>query len=232
MSIPARQRGALRGVLPPVPLLAGLPQPDLDRMAAVACRRTMLPGARLVIGADDDTGVYLIRRGFLKTTRDSGDGVEVILAIHGAGDLLGTIGPPAEAAHERRFGCAIAMGEVDLLVFPRAAFLACLAAMPVLSFNLLALYADRLDHAGDHIESLATADVEERLLRLLHHLARAHGEPTLHGMRLPYRLTQADLASMIGASRVRVNQILGALRKAGVVTVAEGRFVVATARPA
>jgi CRP-like cAMP-binding protein len=36
------------------------------------------------------------------------------------------------------------------------------------------------------------------------------------------RLTQADLAARVGASRVSVNQALGRLRKGGAISVGEG----------
>ena len=226
MSSASNLESQCRMTLPDLPLFAGLQESDRDRIAAIAHRRTILPGVRLSISACDARGIYLIRRGYLKATQDNEDGEEVILAIHGPGELLGDIGLTAGDEQTTRAASALAIGEVDLAVFRRDAFLACLATMPVLSLNLLALYADRLLRAGDRIESLATADVEERLVRLLHDLARAHGEPALGGRRLPYRITQVELASMVGASRVRVNQMLGELKSAGIVSIADGRIVV------
>ena len=41
-------------------------------------------------------------------------------------------------------------------------------------------------------------------------------------MRIPIRLTQSDLAELVGASRVRVNQALGYLRKRQAISVDEG----------
>jgi CRP-like cAMP-binding protein len=41
------------------------------------------------------------------------------------------------------------------------------------------------------------------------------------------RLTQSDLAALVGASRVSVNQAMGRLRKRGVISTAEdGRLIV------
>jgi CRP-like cAMP-binding protein len=51
-------------------------------------------------------------------------------------------------------------------------------------------------------------------------LAREYGVPQLNGaLHIPLRLTQSDLAELAGASRVRVNQIMGALRRRRLVQV-------------
>lgn len=47
------------------------------------------------------------------------------------------------------------------------------------------------------------------------------------GVRIPIRLTQSDLTVLVGASRVRVNQALGYLRKRGVISMGgDGRIAV------
>jgi CRP/FNR family cyclic AMP-dependent transcriptional regulator len=44
-------------------------------------------------------------------------------------------------------------------------------------------------------------------------------------MRIPMRLTQSDLAALVGASRVSVNQALGQFRKRGAISIAkDGRL--------
>jgi len=58
-------------------------------------------------------------------------------------------------------------------------------------------------------------------------LAREYGQETPEGKRIPMRLTQADLAALVGASRVSVNQALGQFRKRGTISTArDGRFTV------
>ncbi|MFM9105339.1 MAG: Crp/Fnr family transcriptional regulator [Chloroflexota bacterium] len=217
--------GPYRDALPQLPIFAGLADRDRDRIVAMARRRVVPAGSSITLSADGAPCVYVVRRGYLKTIQDNEDGDEVTLAIHGPGDLLGNIGVAAQDHHLRAEN-ALAIVESELIVLRRDALLATLPAMPALSLNLLALYADRLQRAGDRIESLATADVEQRLIRLLHDLARAHGEPAPGGRRLPYRITQVELASMVGASRVRVNQMLGELKRSGIVVVADGRMIV------
>jgi Crp-like helix-turn-helix domain len=56
-----------------------------------------------------------------------------------------------------------------------------------------------------HLLSLAALDVPGRVAFQLLALAREYGERTPGGTRIPMRLTQTDLASLVGASRVRMN---------------------------
>jgi CRP/FNR family transcriptional regulator, cyclic AMP receptor protein len=56
---------------------------------------------------------------------------------------------------------------------------------------------------------LATQDVYGRVARQLLSLAEQYGKDDGRGGKvIPMRLTQGDLASLVGASRVRVNQVL------------------------
>ena len=51
-------------------------------------------------------------------------------------------------------------------------------------------------------------------------LSHAYGQPTADGsIRSPLLLTQSDLAALVGASRVRVNQVLVAYKQRGFLSV-------------
>ena len=58
--------------------------------------------------------------------------------------------------------------------------------------------------------------------------AREYGEPLPDGgVLIPLRLTQTNLGGLVGASRVRVNQVLGYYRRRGNISLdKEGRIIV------
>ena len=61
---------------------------------------------------------------------------------------------------------------------------------------------------------MAALDIYGQVTAQLLALAKEYGEATPNGdVLIPLRLTQSDLASLIGASRVRVNQALGFYKK-------------------
>ena len=67
----------------------------------------------------------------------------------------------------------------------------------------------RLRLANAQIQSLAALDVYGRVARQILAFAQEYGEPTPDGaIRIPIRLTQNDMAGMVGASRVSVNKVL------------------------
>jgi CRP/FNR family transcriptional regulator, cyclic AMP receptor protein len=73
--------------------------------------------------------------------------------------------------------------------------------------------------ANSRLISLASLDVPGRVASELLSLAREYGQVTPEGVRIPMRLTQADLAALVGASRVSVNQALGQFRKHELVSI-------------
>jgi CRP/FNR family transcriptional regulator, cyclic AMP receptor protein len=100
----------------------------------------------------------------------------------------------------------------------RHTFLSSMEEMPAIARNLVGILSRRLRLADTH--SLAAFDVLGRVAAQLLAFAREYGEPLPDGGTLiPLRLTQTDLAGLVGASRVRVNQALGYHRKRGSISL-------------
>jgi CRP/FNR family transcriptional regulator, cyclic AMP receptor protein len=51
--------------------------------------------------------------------------------------------------------------------------------------------------------------MSSRVAKKLLELAELHGVRTLEGIRIDLRLTQGELAAMVGASRESVNKVMG-----------------------
>jgi CRP-like cAMP-binding protein len=102
--------------------------------------------------------------------------------------------------------------------------------MPALSRNLSTVLARRVRLANERIEALAGLDVRGRIVRHLLLLTREYGQPMQQGtkgdVRIPLRLTQGDLASLVGASRNAVNQALGELRRRQIVQTHGDHYLV------
>jgi len=99
----------------------------------------------------------------------------------------------------------------------RHTFLSSMKEVPAIARNLVGILFRRLRLADTHTRSLAALDVHSRIAAQLLAFAREYGEPQPDGgdTLIPLRLTQTDLAGLVGASRVRVNQELGYYRKRG-----------------
>jgi CRP/FNR family cyclic AMP-dependent transcriptional regulator len=121
----------------------------------------------------------------------------------------------------------VALEPTTLLMMNRAAFWASLQEMPKMSYNLVSVLSRRLRLANLHARSLVRLDVYGRVAGQLLALAREYGNTTPNDdVLIPLRLTQSDLASMVGASRVRVNQALGYYKRRKYLSVNRERHFV------
>ncbi len=70
------------------------------------------------------------------------------------------------------------------------------------------------------IQALGTLDIAGRVARQLLVFAEEYGEPADGGgVLIPLRLTQGDLAGLVGATRVRVNAAMVAFKRQGSIVV-------------
>lgn len=199
-----------------VPLFADMATPELAVLNKLMRQHVLPAGARILMTDQLEDTAYVVRTGVVKIVVEQADGTELIIAILGPGDVIGalTIGESPDGAHS-----ILSLDPTNLFWIDRKEFEKCVRTMPALSANLSTVLARRVQLANDRIEALAGIDVRSRLVRHLLMLARDYGEPADEAdgsvVRIPLRLTQADLAHLVGASRARVNQALTELRRRG-----------------
>jgi CRP/FNR family cyclic AMP-dependent transcriptional regulator len=209
-----------------VALFRDMALPDLAVLNRLMRRHVFSAGVRIVMADQLEDTAYVIRTGVVKVSVQQSDGNEVILGILGPGEVIGalTLGDRADDACQ-----IVSLEETTLFWIDREVLENCLQTMPLLSVNLTSLLAKRVRLANERIEALAGLDVRGRIVRHLLLLAREYGEATAGcagQVRIPLRLTQGDLASLVGASRVRVNQALGDLRRRQIIATDCGPHLV------
>jgi CRP/FNR family cyclic AMP-dependent transcriptional regulator len=92
--------------------------------------------------------------------------------------------------------------------------------MPVITYELLHVLGDRLRLANEQIQALATLDIYGRVARQILAIAGRYGQVTSDGeIVIPIRLTQSDIASLVGASRERVNQVMVAYKQQNYISI-------------
>jgi CRP/FNR family cyclic AMP-dependent transcriptional regulator len=188
---------------------------DLGDLAVLnrLMRRQDLPaGVRLMASDTPGDSAYVIRQGAVKVHVEQEDGRDVIVAILGPGEIVGEM---SVIDRELRSGSVVTLEDSVVFWIDRDTFQNCLRTMPKLTLNLTEILTKRLRIANERIKALATLDVYGRVAQHLLVLAQEYGEAVDMGTLIPIRLTQGDLASLVGASRVRVNQALVQLKKRG-----------------
>jgi CRP/FNR family cyclic AMP-dependent transcriptional regulator len=118
------------------------------------------------------------------------------------------------------FDLGVSMRPIGPMVAARldSHFYASCAPWPVIAQNLASLATRRTTEASRLLALMHVARLETRLHLILWRHAERWGKVTPAGVRLPYHLSQHDLADLAGARRQSVNQALGELRNRGVIS--------------
>ena len=196
-----------------VPFLAPLADADLDWLTAQLRPRQYRAGTTIFHRDDSGTALHVIERGTVKLMLTSPEGREITVELLGAGDFFGELalldGGPRSAS-------AVALEATETLTLEREAFVALLAAHPQAALRLLGVLGERLRRADDLIGDLLFLDLPGRLAKQLLALAEERGSATPRGVRIDLRLSQSELAAMVGATRESVNRCLNAYAERGI----------------
>ncbi|HEX7400435.1 MAG TPA: cyclic nucleotide-binding domain-containing protein, partial [Candidatus Limnocylindrales bacterium] len=123
-----------------IPLLAGLDDAELGRLAAVAETVELAPGAVIIREGDTGDSLFVVLAGELAVTKRSGK-VDVPLAVVGPGEVQGEL---AVLEGRPRTATVRAVGPATLLCLRRDALLDVLSRQPELALSLLRTTAGRL----------------------------------------------------------------------------------------
>ena len=184
-----------------------------------------MPTGTEIVTANQPGGIaYVILEGSVKVHTGQPDDSDVILAILGAGEVVGEM---SLADSLGRSASVTTLEPSTLLLMERATFWESLKEMPTMTHNLINILSRRLRLANLHTQSLSRLDVYGRVAAQLLAFAREYGETTPNGgVLIPLRLTQSDLAGMVGASRVRVNQALSFYKRRNLLSIDQARHIV------
>ena len=209
-----------------IPLFSGLLSGELDEIAAITSKRSF-PKNNVIINEGDETdSLYLIISGKVKVVLSDEDGKEITISILEPNDYFGEL---ALIDDEPRSARVVTMEQSQFCVINQSDFNRVLDNNPSLVRNLLKGLSKRLREANKNIESLALMDVYGRVARTLLQFAK----PEEDGSKvIREKLTQKDIASMVGASREMVSRIFKDLTAGGYITVESGKITINEKLPA
>jgi CRP/FNR family transcriptional regulator, cyclic AMP receptor protein len=104
---------------------------------------------------------------------------------------------------------AIALERVECYTLQRSDFHKAIMRNPRIAIQVMEVLCQRIRKTDQQVEDLIFLDVYGRVAKKLLELADTHGSKVDDGVRIEVRLTQQELASMVGASRESVNKVLG-----------------------
>jgi CRP/FNR family transcriptional regulator, cyclic AMP receptor protein len=195
-------------------LFADLDPGELDRILADAHDVRLSRNQVLFNQGDPAEALYGVLSGRVAISLQSSDGRESVLALMEAGDLFGDM-PLFDG--EARSAQARALEATDLLYVPYPAIRAVLAERPALLWTVVATLSRRLRSTDSALADSVFLDVTGRTAKRLLELAGDADD-----FALP--ITQEELASLVGASRERVNKSISAFIRLGWLDQVERRY--------
>ena len=193
-------------------LLQGMSEDAQHRFNALVRRRKCRRGEWVFVHGDRADSIYLLQNGRMKITALSEDGHEVVHEIVGPGEIFGDtstiLGIP-------RTTSAQALEASLLCEIRRKDFESLLAAYPELSLQLLKSVGLRLKKAEAQLLNVICHDVSTRVREALIDLL-AFESRTISEQPVKIRITQQDLANLIGASRQKTWEALKELEDSSV----------------
>ncbi len=194
------------------PLLAGIPPEDLRRDCPTA--RIVAIRHRGTIYRQGEPGrtVFCVLDGQVTIARVSYDGATLTTAALGPGDFFG----PALSGATEAEDTARAKGVVSVWRAPINELRRLLLNHPVVAWEFVSILARRERQMERRLESFAFKRTEARLAEAFRELSGGFATRCEHGFGQHLRLTQQELADLVGASRPVVSTILNRLRDKGV----------------
>ncbi|MET0416706.1 MAG: Crp/Fnr family transcriptional regulator [Actinoplanes sp.] len=204
-------------------LVAHLPQDEWHRVQHTGIPVRFEARDVLLRQGDATQHVHVILAGCVKIVRSESDGSRAILTLRAAGDVVGDL---AAVDRQPRSATVIALTSTVTRLLTGPQFRRFLTR-PAFAAGFTTYTVSRLRSSDAQRAALAMLPVRERLARALIQLdlesRRADGRSAI-------RLSQTELAELVGASRNAVVAELTALREARI--VATGRRAITIVNPA
>ena len=195
-----------------IPLFKDLSDSDLALIGDLAIEKPVPKGTVIFTEGQEGDSLYLIASGRVKVFIGDEDGREIILKILGPGDFFGEM---ALIDKQPRSASVTTLESSTFRILSHHAFEICIEKAPRIAAIVMQALAKRLRDADRKISTLALMDVYGRVANTLLELAIVNNGKLVVGEKL----SQQDIANMVGASREMVNRILKDLTDRGYISV-------------
>lgn len=186
-------------------LFAGLGGEELMELSSFVARKRVAAKTAIVRQGEPGSRMFAIVRGKVKVSVSSEDGREATLDILGDGEFFGEM---TVLDGQARSASVIALETTDLVLLERSSLLAFLERTPRAAAMMLSALSQRLRATDALVEDTLFLNLPSRLAKKLLALAEEHGTPVPRGVRIEIKLSQQEIATLVGATRESVNRLL------------------------
>jgi CRP-like cAMP-binding protein len=208
-------------LLKAIPYFAGLEEADLEAVKQYMFEQSVERNDMILIEGDPAEAVYFVVSGAVKVFKTSIEGKEQILCLVRAGESFNDV-PVLDGGPN--IASAVAMTPTVLYGMTKTDIESLLREDPSVAMNMIKVLSKKVRHFVDLVEDLSFRDVTSRVAKLLLGYAADHGGDE-EGTPRP-RLTQQEMAAMVGTAREVVGRSLKTLEEEGAIRMDRHRIVV------
>lgn len=200
-----------------LPYFKGLSAEEVERIADKVTQLKFSDGEIIFLEGEPCEGLFVVKSGEVRIFKSSPEGREQVMLRARQGDSFNDVpifdGGPNPAS-------ASAVADTIVYLIPKEVVLSTIGDNPAAK-AILKLFASRLRHLSLMVEDLSFRTVISRLAKLLLDQAVVEDGPS------PVkRLTQAEMAAMVGSVRDVVGRALKHLEKSGLIKIKGARILV------
>lgn len=165
----------------------------------------------------------IILSGGVKVGTQSEDGKEIIFDLLSEGDFFGELslldGRPRTAT-------VTTLVPSVLVVLKQSFFIPFLEDNPITAIRLLKLLACRLRAMDTFLEEVLFLDSETRLAKRVMALENIYGKIVGDTIQIELKVSQQDIANLVGITRERVNKLLKKWERARIISLHHGHLTI------
>ncbi len=185
---------------------------EILRLEGAVALSNLDRGMRLYSPGDPSDQLFLVHSGRVKISVPGSGGKQCIFQIVRPGEVFGE---GAVFGERIRRAVAEVLEPTSVTVIPREAVLAYAGENPEFWQSFAEVLGQRVRHLEEQVEWLSLLEVEQRIARLLLRWAGSAQENGSSEEPPQFRLSQKDLAGLVGATRETTSSSLNKLQRRG-----------------
>lgn len=226
MTVPGHNRSLSEklGLLSELELFRTLQPAEIEAIGHLTTMTHCHAGQQILSPEDEPDRIHIIKKGRVRVYRVTADGKQLTLDIYERGAILGDMAMLGQDRLPETYAetiddavvCTLSPDELRSLI----------QRFPVVGVNVIGHLSRRLQEAERELEAMAYRRVDQRLARKLIDLSQRFGVKTVRGTLIRARLTQQELAEMIGTTRETLAHTLSDFRRRGLVDASRQSVVI------
>ena len=203
-----------------IPYFCELGEAAVADIARTVHQHDVQGGEEIFAAGEPCEGLYFVVSGQVRLIKSSADGRELVLRVLGPGATFNDVavfdgGPNSDSA--------VAVGPTKIGFIPKAVVTALIDQQPTVAKAALKILSARQRSLGHMIEDLALREVIVRVARLLLGCMGRHDHVVEKAESACARITQQEIASMVGSVREVVQRALKELERDGAISLERTR---------